>query len=148
MCCKHSGGDTFSYIEFLSVINSRTAIRVLITSGFWPRVRARALRAPVILGSLTRQMGRCAPPLPPIAASLLPPNLKNIPKTKCFPSGPNSGRHRRISFHWTTKASKYNITRPSPHLLHPFKLRCTILSLVFTESYYVPRPPPRPSQLR
>ncbi len=24
------------------------------TSGFWPRVRARALRAPVFLGSLTR----------------------------------------------------------------------------------------------
>ncbi len=33
-----------------------------ITSGFWPRVRARALRAPVFLGSLIRQMGRCGPP--------------------------------------------------------------------------------------
>jgi hypothetical protein len=32
-----------------------------ITSGFWPRVRARALRAPVFLTSLTRQTGRCAP---------------------------------------------------------------------------------------
>jgi hypothetical protein len=32
------------------------------TSGFWPRVRARALRAPVFLGSLARQTGRCAPP--------------------------------------------------------------------------------------
>jgi hypothetical protein len=26
---------------------------ILYTSGFWPRVRARALRAPVFLGSLT-----------------------------------------------------------------------------------------------
>jgi hypothetical protein len=33
-----------------------------ITSGFWPRVRARALRVPVILGALPRQTGRCAPP--------------------------------------------------------------------------------------
>jgi hypothetical protein len=32
------------------------------TSGFWPRVRARALRAPVFLGALPRQTGRCAPP--------------------------------------------------------------------------------------
>jgi hypothetical protein len=32
---------------------------------FWPRVRARALRAPVFLGSLTRQKGRCAPPTRP-----------------------------------------------------------------------------------
>ncbi len=32
------------------------------TSGFWPRVRARALRAPVFLGSLPRPTGRCAPP--------------------------------------------------------------------------------------
>ncbi len=31
---------------------------------------------------------------------------------------------------WTTEASKYNIPRPSPHLSHPSKLRCTLLSLV------------------
>jgi hypothetical protein len=32
---------------------------------FWPRVRARALRAPVFLGSLTRQKGalRATPPV-------------------------------------------------------------------------------------
>ncbi len=35
------------------------------TSGFWPRVRARALRAPVFLSSLPPQTGRCAPPPPP-----------------------------------------------------------------------------------
>jgi hypothetical protein len=33
-----------------------------ITSGFWPRVRARALRAPVFLGSLKPQMGAARPP--------------------------------------------------------------------------------------
>jgi hypothetical protein len=32
------------------------------TSEFWPRVRARALRAPVFLSSLTHKTGRCAPP--------------------------------------------------------------------------------------
>ncbi len=32
------------------------------TSGFWPQVRARALRASVFLGSLPRPSGRCAPP--------------------------------------------------------------------------------------
>jgi hypothetical protein len=40
------------------------------TSGFWPHVRARALRAPVFLSSLPPQTGRCAPP-PAYAASLL-----------------------------------------------------------------------------
>ena len=33
-----------------------------MTSGFWPRVRARALRAPVFLDSLRRPTGRYAPP--------------------------------------------------------------------------------------
>jgi len=32
--------------------------------GFLSRVRARALRAPVIFGSLTRKTARCAPPAP------------------------------------------------------------------------------------
>jgi hypothetical protein len=36
--------------------------KYLVTSRFWPRVRARALRAPVFLGSLPRPTGRCAPP--------------------------------------------------------------------------------------
>ncbi len=38
-----------------------TAEPIFITSGFWPRLRARALRAPVFLGSLPRQTGRYAP---------------------------------------------------------------------------------------
>ncbi len=46
-------------------------------------MRARALRAPVFLGSLTRQKGRCAHP-PPITASLLlirPPKIFTIYQT-------------------------------------------------------------------
>ncbi len=43
-------------------INGYVVIKYLTTSGFWPRVRARALRALVFLGSLPRQTGRCAPP--------------------------------------------------------------------------------------
>jgi hypothetical protein len=39
-------------------------INLKYTSGFWPRVRARALRAPVFLGSLLRSRGRSAPPRP------------------------------------------------------------------------------------
>jgi len=61
-----------------------------ITSWFWPRVRTRAVRAPVFLSSLPPQTGRCAPPLPvhrsyevwgplppapPIAASLILPAI-------------------------------------------------------------------------
>ncbi len=93
------------------------------------------------------QQGAARPPHRSFAA---PPKIKNklFPETKCFASGPNSGRQGHIFFHWTTEASKYNIPRPSPHLSHPSKLRCTQLSLVFTVSYYIPRPQPRPSQNR
>ncbi len=69
------------------------------TSGFWPRVRARALRAPVFLGSVPRQKGRCAPPVHRSFLFIPPPKKNLIPETKCFPSGPNSGSQGRISFH-------------------------------------------------
>jgi hypothetical protein len=46
------------------------------TSGFWPRVRACALRAPVFLDSLARQTGRCAPPTHRSFAA--PPKIKKI----------------------------------------------------------------------
>ena len=39
-----------------------SSYKYVFTSGFWPRVRARALRAPVFLSSLPPQTGRCAPP--------------------------------------------------------------------------------------
>ncbi len=40
----------------------RTLGKYMIDSGFWPRVRARALRAPVFLRLMLPQTGRCAPP--------------------------------------------------------------------------------------
>ncbi len=43
-------------------ISPSPRMNIVSASGFWPRVRARALRAPVFLGLLTRQTGRCAPP--------------------------------------------------------------------------------------
>ncbi len=43
-------------------------------SGFRPRVLSRALCAPIFLGPLTRQMGRCAPPHCSIAD---PTKIKN-----------------------------------------------------------------------
>jgi hypothetical protein len=91
-------------------------IRVIFpTSGFWPRVRARALRAPVFLGSLTCQTVRCAPP-PPIAASLLliyPPKLSLRPELRCTLLS-YAVPLRYAAFSWVT--------------LHPSELRCTLLS--------------------
>ena len=46
------------------------------TSGFWPRVCARALRAPVFLGSVTWKTGHCAPPYRSFAAPS-PPQKNN-----------------------------------------------------------------------
>jgi hypothetical protein len=43
-------------------LSNNTGASYKNTSGFWPRVRARALRAPVFLSSLAPETGRCAPP--------------------------------------------------------------------------------------
>jgi hypothetical protein len=72
------------------------SILIFWTSGFWPRVRARALHAPVFYA----KRGAARSPLPPsarsVAASLLlvhPPKIKiTYFQKKNFPSGPNSGR--------------------------------------------------------
>ncbi len=69
------------------------------TSGFLPRVRARALRAPVFFGSMPRLTGRCAP------------------HAHCYPQ---------------KNTRKYS----------------TVALLLSYLSYYVPRPPFCPSQLR
>ncbi len=101
------------------------------TSRFWPRVRARALRAPVFLVSLTRHMGRCAPP-PPIAASLLliqPPKInkiyqtraarvKGFPEIKCFPSGSNLDFPRQGFFLSTGPQRLWNMRSPAPRPAH------------------------------
>ena len=52
-------------IPLISDIWSSVCVFFLKTSGFWPRVRARALRAPVFLSSLTCKAGRCSPSLAP-----------------------------------------------------------------------------------
>ncbi len=111
--------------HFCKFFNTFSKIRnrslLFTTSVFWPRVRARALRAPVFLGSLTRKKGRCAPPPRPsqLRCFLFFKNKNNLfPETKCFPSGPNSGRQGRIFFHWAK--------------LHPTELHCTLLSYAAT----------------
>jgi hypothetical protein len=78
------------------------------TSGFWPRVRARALRAPVFFRLINMQNGALRAP-PPIAASLL---LIYTPKLSLRPELGQSGV--RISFHWAK--------------LHPPELHCILLS--------------------
>jgi hypothetical protein len=109
-------------------------INIIKTSGFWPRVRARALRAPVFLDPLARQTGRCAPPPRPSQLRCSPKNIEISYFQKqnvFFQAQTRSARRQwRISFHWTIEASKYNIPRPSPYLSHPSKLRCTLLSIV------------------
>jgi hypothetical protein len=58
----------------ITFINLRYVVTLLyyylLTSWFWPRVRARALRAPVFLGALPRLTGALrAPAHPSFAAS-------------------------------------------------------------------------------
>ncbi len=63
---------------------------IFVTSGFWPRVRARALRAPVFFRLIHTQNGALRAP-PPIAASLL---LIYTPKLSLRPELGQSGvRH-------------------------------------------------------
>jgi len=76
------------------------------TSGFGPRVRARALRAPVILISLSRPTGRCAPPrLSQLRCFYL--SLKAFPQARTRPPG-------GISFYWAK--------------LHPAELHCILMN--------------------
>ncbi len=56
------------------------------TSGFWPHVRACALRAPIFLGSLPRPTGRCVPPPRPSQLRCFLFTPQN------FHTGLNSGR--------------------------------------------------------
>jgi hypothetical protein len=86
-----------------------------LTSGFWPRVRARALRAPVFLGPLKRQTGAARPP---------PSQLRCSPKNKKINYFQKqnvslqaliwAARDVRKSFYWVK--------------LHPNELHCTLLS--------------------
>ncbi len=98
----------------------------ILTIGFWPRVRARALRAPVFLSTLQIQGGRCAPPTP-IATLLLlsrPWKMYNI----------YWAAHIKSFFLSTGPQRLWNIRSPAPRPAHrsfadPFDnilgLKCT-----------------------
>jgi len=82
----------YSLVLELRMYNVYNHNAYIYTSGFWPRVRVRALRAPVFLGSLARQTGAARPPA--IAASLLPQKLKKnycISRNKMLPFRPKLG---------------------------------------------------------
>jgi hypothetical protein len=81
-----------------------------VTSVFWPRVRARALRAPVFLGSLTRQKGRCAPP--PVHRSFAASSSSKI----------------KISYFPKQNASLQAQTRAARDVYLSTGLSCTLLS--------------------
>ncbi len=72
-------------------IVSSTTGSLFVTSGFWPRVRARALHAPVFWGLLPRKTGRCAPP-PHVHRSFAA--SYSIPKNRYKKKISNSGRPR------------------------------------------------------
>jgi hypothetical protein len=71
-------------------LQSRTVIDLY--SGFWTRVRALAVRAPIFLGSLIRETGAARHPAPPITASLILPA-----KSPSFFFGGGGGREIRES---------------------------------------------------
>ncbi len=105
----------------------------IITSGFWPRVRARALRAPVVLGALQCPGALRAPrPLQLRCFMFIGQKIYYFQKLK-HPSGPSSTEPPRLR----------NITFPAPRptcrtllsyaasycaSLHPKELCCTLLS--------------------
>ncbi len=94
-----------------------------ITSGFWPRVRARALRAPVFLGPLPRLTGRCAPR--PSQLRYSPPTKKStISRNKMLPFWPPGSVYFSTGLRCTPLSyiASYWVT------LHPFEFRCTLLS--------------------
>jgi hypothetical protein len=99
--------------------------------GFWPRVRARALRTPVFLGSLPRPTGAARPPAHRSFAA--PPKTKNklFPLTTWPKLGPPGAyiflywaKPHSTELHYTLLSS----AAPSWAMLHPIELRCTLLS--------------------
>ncbi len=120
-----------------------------ITSGFWPRVRARALRAPVFFRLINMQNGALRAPRPSQLRCFL-----FTPQSPNFPSGPNSGSQgcvylsiglsctllSYITSYWATLVHPKSYAAPSelswillsyagPYLqqakLRPLELRCT-----------------------
>ncbi len=93
---------------------------IYYTSGFWPRGRARALRAPAFLGSLPCLMGRWAPP----AHRSFParPKIKKSTINKMLPFWPELGPPGAYIFPPPDSAALYWA------VLHLTELRCTLLS--------------------
>jgi hypothetical protein len=91
-------------------VHCTCTVHYVPTSGFWPSVRARALRASVFFSSLPHITGRCAPPAHCSfgASYSTPKNIYNLS---------NLGRPRQglFSFHWTTE--KYEDPCPSKYAL-------------------------------
>jgi hypothetical protein len=113
----YSGIDSSLFISrifLLGFLNPEKSMVFFKTSGFWPRVRARAVRAPVFLGSLKCQTGRCAPPRPAQLRCFIftPQN---------FPSGPNSGRQGCVYL-------SIGLSCTLPRSAAPNELHCTLLS--------------------
>ncbi len=126
---KEAGAKSYSI--WGKVSNKEEMRKYLDTSGFWPRVRARALRAPVFLGSLPRQTGRCAPPLPAHRSFLFDPQkyLQSIEL------GPPTSR----TFFFPLDPRGYEIWCPLPPA--PPIAASLILPAIFLGSNYVPMRP-------
>ena len=106
------------------------------TSGIWPRVRARALRAPVFLISLPPQTG-AARPLPihgSFAASY------SSPRNKMIPFRPEVGPPGAYIFPLDTVVKIIFPAHPPP----PRPTHRTLLSYTAPLKYNVPLPRPQP----
>ncbi len=120
---RQSKHNTFVYYKYNAIrFLASLAIQIFLTSGFWPRVRARALRAPVFFGSFNMPNGALRAP-PPMAASLL---LINPTKRSLRPELAPRGAY---IFHWAklhctllSYIASYGAT------LHHTELRCTLMS--------------------
>ncbi len=112
----------YSFIKFLKAYSS--------TSGFWPRVRTRALRAPVFFAFIATLNGALRAPHAhrSFAASYsTPKNIYNLS---------NLGRQRQgfFSFHWTTEAMKYATIRPNSFVFSFFYSFPDLFFLLFSFS--------------
>ncbi len=116
---------------------------VFLTSGFWPCVRAFVFSRS---GSLTRKMGRCMPPTPPIRASLTPSSnlwyfektpriiAEILRKTHCCRSEKRVFRGARRDLNPAGPAIQETCAQLSELRCTLFELRCTFLFLFSLES--------------
>ncbi len=105
-------------------------VQYYVTSGFLPRVRARALRAPVFLGSLPHLTGRCAPPPRPSQLRYSLKNKKTFQKQNASLLGRTRAARGRAYTYLSTGLSCTHMSYIAPYwaTMHPPELRCTLLS--------------------